>query len=86
MANEYNNYFATVGSDVQKKLNIRNKEVKTDTKGFKFAPETEENVIKLINRIKNDVAVGIDGISARVLKDSKEIIAPLLTKNNQLRI
>ena len=79
-ANEYNHYFATVGSDIQQKLNVKDKKVTTDTKGFQFIPETEENVIKLINRIKNDVAVGEDGINARVLKDGKDIVAPVITK------
>ena len=79
-ANTYNNYFATVGSDIQNKLNIKDKEVKTRDTGFSFTPETNENVIKLIDRIRNDVAVGLDGISSRALKDGKEIIAPVLTK------
>lgn len=79
-SNYYNNYFATVGSDIQKKLNVKDKEVKTNTTGFSFIPETEENIIKLIDRIRNDVAVGVDGINTRVLKDGKEIIAPALTK------
>ena len=79
-ANEYNHYFATVGSDIQQKLNVKDKKVTTDTIGFQFIPETEENVIKLINRIKNDVAVGEDGINARALKDGKDIVAPVLTK------
>ena len=79
-ANHYNDYFATVGSEIQNKLNVKDKEVKTDTTGFSFTPETEENIIKLIDRIRNDVAVGVDGINARVLKDGKAIIAPLLTK------
>ena len=80
LANKYNQFFATVGTDIKKKLNIEDQNVKTESRGFQFVPETEENVIKLIERIRNDVAVGIDGISAKILKDGKSIIAPALTE------
>ena len=79
-ANKYNNFFVTVGSEIQKKLNIKDIEVVAEGKGFNFKPECEENTIKLIERIRTNVAVGVDGISAKVLKDAKFIIAPVLTK------
>jgi len=47
---------------------------------FNFQPETNENVTKLINRIKPNVAVGYDNINSKMLKDSKEILAPWLTE------
>ena len=79
-ANSFNTYFATVGSEIQEKLSIKDRNVKTDSTGFKFRAESERNVIKLINRIRTDVAVGVDGINARILKDASDIIAPTLTK------
>ena len=79
-ANQYNTYFATVGSEIQKKLNVEDRDIVTISSGFTFNPETEENTIKLIDRIRNDVAVGDDGINARVLKDGKHILAPTLTQ------
>ena len=48
--------------------------------GFKFKPETEDNTKKLIDRIRTNVAVGEDGINARIIKDARDIIAPTLTK------
>ena len=47
---------------------------------FHFKEETEESIIKLIDRIKIDVAVGHDDISARLLKDTKHEIAKTLTQ------
>ena len=79
-ANNYNQYFATVGSDIKEKLNIKDKEVTTESTGFKFVPESEDNVSKLIDRIRNVVAVGEDGINARALKDGKAVLVPILTK------
>ena len=79
-ANRYNDFFATVGSEIQKKLNVTDIEVVAERKGFNFIPESEENTIKLIERIRTNVAVGADGINAKVLKDAKFIIAPVLTK------
>ena len=52
----------------------------TGTGQFKFKEENEETIIKLIDRIKIDVAVGEDDINARLLKDAKHTIAETLTK------
>ena len=79
-ANKYNNYFATVGSEIKKKLGVKETTVELNSTGFTFHPETEQTILKLIVRIKTNVAVGADGINAKVLKDGKDIIAPLLTK------
>ena len=74
-ANQYNDYFATVGSEIKKKLNVKETTVELKSTGFTFHPETEVTIIKLIERIKTNVAVGADGINAKVLKDGKDIIA-----------
>ena len=81
IANHFNNYFATVGTKIQKKLNVEEKE-KTNiyTEKFEFKMEEEPTIIKLIDRIRADVAVGSDNISARLLKDSKHTIAKTLTQ------
>ena len=49
-------------------------------KGFVFQHETEDSVSKLIDSIKLDVATGRDGISSRIIKDSKTVLVPILTK------
>lgn len=80
-ANQFNTFFATVGSEIQKRLNIKERsESVTVTGGFKFKEENEEKIIKLIDRIKTDVAVGTDDINARLLKDAKHTIAKTLTQ------
>ena len=53
---------------------------KTSTEKFNFHPEKEETIIKLIDRIKPDVAVGYDEIPAKLLKDSKHTTAKTLTQ------
>ena len=47
--------------------------------GFSFQPVTEDFVIDAIKRLKPNKATGLDKISARLLKDSGQIIAPTLT-------
>ena len=79
--NKFNSFFATVGSNIQKKLNIKEKILqKTKTEKFDFQDETEENIIKLIERIRSNVAVGHDNIHAKLLKDTKVTIAKTLTE------
>ena len=80
-ANKFNHFFATVGSEIQKKLKVMKHRTNFNgLVGFKFQPETEQTVEKLIDRIRHDVAVGPDNISARLIKDSKSEITPWLTK------
>ena len=47
---------------------------------FQFSEENPTNVEKLIDNIKIDVATGEDNIGAKLIKDGKNAIAPLLTK------
>ena len=80
-ANTFNKYFATVGTEIQKKLGTKEAESKTETNGvFTFQEECEETIIKLIDRIRIDVAIGVDEINAKLLKDAKFTIAESLTK------
>ena len=80
-ANSFNTFFATVGTKIQEKLKIEEKKFEQIVpEKFEFQEESEEKIIKLIQRIKNDVAVGYDDISAKLLKDSKETISETLTK------
>ena len=75
MADNFNRYFATIGTNIQMKLNVKEKgscEISRDT--FKFKEETEETILQLIDRIRTDVAVGYDNMNARLLKDSKHTI------------
>ena len=77
-ANRFNKYFATIGTVIQNKLGITDTDV-TFNQGFTFSEVNEETVGKLIDKIRIGVATGADGISARILKDSKEAILPIMT-------
>ena len=55
-------------------------QTKPQTQQFSFKPESEQTIVKLIDRIKTDVTVGYDNINAKLLKDSKTVIAESLTK------
>lgn len=80
-ANQFNSYFATIGTEIQKALGIKEKPCTTEGTGkFKFKQETKESIIKLIDRIKTDVATGTDEIDAKLIKDTKYTIAESLTK------
>ena len=60
-ANTFNNFFVTIGSRIQKELNITEKEVRNNkSEKFNFKEENEETIIKLVDRIRVDVAVGYD--------------------------
>ena len=81
--NNYNKYFATVGYNIQKELNIDHNfhnEKNHDFEPFKFENETLESIEKIIDKIKIDVATGIDGIPSKIIKHAKTVISPLITK------
>ena len=70
-----------MGSEIQKKLKIADaKPINKGAQRFQWKDETEDTVMKLIDRIRTDVAVGNDDISARLIKDTKQTIAKSLTQ------
>lgn len=80
-ANRYNQYFATIGSEIQKKLKTKPHAVNFQgLLGFDFKMESEETVLKLIGKIKLNVATGNDNIGSKLIKDAKFTITPLLTQ------
>ena len=56
-------------------------QTKPQTQQFSFKPESEQTIVKLIDRIKTDVAVGYDNINAKLLKESKTVIEADPEKN-----
>ena len=80
-ANSFTKYFATVGEEIQKSLK-KQFEVNDFSRilGFDFKTETESSIGKIIDHIRNDVATGDDGISAKIIKDGKPTLVPILTK------
>ena len=80
-ANDFNKYFASVGEKIQHSLQQKFKLKNfSGLKGFKFQEETLSSVEKLIDNIRSDVAVGTDEINAKVIKDAKTTLAPILSK------
>ena len=81
-ANEFNNFFATVGSKYQRHT-FKEKEsiiFEHNTDRFSFKHETETSISKIIDNLKLKTAVGVDGIGANLIKDLKLTIVPYLTR------
>ena len=83
--NKHNNLFATIGTKIQKELGNSEtppspKKTKPKTQPFRFKPENAKKIKKLIENIRKDVAPGVDKLNAKLIKDTKEEITPILTK------
>ena len=84
-ADEHNEYFATIGTKIQEELKFKKSPKPKQTKKtselpeFVFQQENSTKIKKIIDNIKlSNVAVGCDNIGMRILKDLKEILAPIL--------
>ncbi|CAB3997277.1 Hypothetical predicted protein [Paramuricea clavata] len=62
------------------KSGTKRKHLEVPPRGFNFQPVEEAFVRTELNRLKTNKAIGLDKISARLLKDSASLIAPVLTK------
>ena len=81
--NKYNNFFATIGYNIQKDLDVDlnyHCNNNFDFEPFKFVNETEESIEKIIDNIKTDIATGIDNIPSKIIKQTKKLISPFITK------
>ena len=91
-ADKFNRFFATIGLDIQKKLQSQNQPT-TDPEDtdnsetsnpnqphFQFKNETISDIEKLIDNIRNYVAIGEDMIGAKLIKDMKKTISKILSK------
>ena len=80
--NNFNKYFANIGIEIQKELNINfdyENSKDHDFPPFKFENENKENIEKIIDNIKKDVATGPDTIPSKIIKEAKTIIGPFIT-------
>ena len=82
-ANQFNEYFANVGSELASKIppvagDAINK-VDSFQSTFDFEYLSEDEVLKTLRRIKNKKYVGLDGISMHILKISAPVIVLTLT-------
>lgn len=87
IANAFNKYIVEVVSNMLKNLNWLHKTttdyltyITTSDILFEFTPINEEFTLAYLKKMKTGKAVGLDGIPARLLKDSAEIICKPLTK------
>ena len=70
-ANEYNKYFATIGTKIQEELNFKKplkpipNNKRSELPEFVFKNENATKIKKIIENIKNNVAVGCDNIVRR---------------------
>ena len=84
IANEFNDYFTSIGQTIISKINkppSNSDPLKTNncsTSMFLF-PITENEIISLVKGLKNNVAPGIDGITNKTLKIIIEPIVKPLT-------
>ena len=87
IAESLNDHFSSIGSKLASK--IRNlypnrNSIKQPSQfrenEFVFQPIEESYVYGVLNNLKTNKAVGLDKISARLLKDSSSVITPILTK------
>ena len=84
-ADKSNKFFATIGTKIQEELGHKpdednNENLDENLRNFQFSEENPANIEKMINNIKIDVATGEDEIGAKLIKDSKTTITPILTK------
>ena len=91
MANEFNTFFATIGSKLASTIDTRNKRsyksylTKTILTTFKFNCTLEpEDISKILTSLKTKNSTGHDGISVKLLKTiSPGLIKPLTLIINQ---
>ena len=80
-----NEYFTTIGSKLADKIKEKFKPVSPAAStpspyNFEFEEVDESQVFRELKNLKTNKAIGLDGISARLLKDSPLTITPSLTK------
>ena len=80
-----NDYFSFIGSTLANKIKdlIKPKSIKTTATSphsFNFKEVDEMSVLQELSKLRTNKATGLDGISAKLLRDSAYIIAPYLTK------
>jgi hypothetical protein len=79
-----NDYFTSIGSKLGNKIKDQFKpklhaSTTTFPHSFQFKEVHELTVFQELSKLKTNKATGLDGISAKLLKDSVCVIAPTLT-------
>ena len=85
IANKFNEYFTSVGSNLANAIDTRGKPAYTSylrvpsITTFNFTYTNSDEVRILINNLKSKQSAGHDSISSQLLKDIGHIIAPTLS-------
>lgn len=85
MANELNNYFINIGYNIGKEVQEEKEQTKMifgeqlEEKTIYLKPCSQEELKSVIQRLKNQTASGIDGITTKDVKNSLEQLLPVLT-------
>ena len=80
--NSHNKFFATIGKKIQEQFDIDLETVSKewDFPPFEFQKVNSSTVSNLIDFIKKDVATGFDSISAKIIKDTKNVLSSVLAE------
>ncbi len=82
MANCFNNFFTSIGRKLADKIPnaaLRQQQARRCDSSFKFPKVTSEFVLKQLNNLPTNKAIGLDGISGRLLKHAGSAICTSLT-------
>lgn len=83
IASALNSFFVSVGKKLAERISPLSTVYDVTSTAtscvFSFQSISEEFVVNSIKQLKPNKAIGLDKISARLLKDSVEVIAPVLT-------
>ena len=82
-----NEHFSTIGTKLAQKLKSCRSHIYSAPAvnsnlphEFAFEPITEDFVLRQLKQLKTNKAIGLDNISARLLKDSASVISASLTR------
>lgn len=80
IVNEFNKHYAEVGNKLANKIHSPNKTfpIVTTNNSFFLTPVDDKEIVELIKELKNNKAPGIDGITSEMLKETINIMTPLL--------
>jgi len=85
ISNNFNNYFSTIGTTYANNIpdvagvSYNDYLTKNTSSVFKFETVSCNHIVKTIDKLKSKDSYGHDGISVKLLKYVKHILAPILT-------
>ena len=79
LSNQFNNHFATIGPELASNIDSSNsdgyeKYLTGTDKRSQLHPTSTNKVLSLLNRLNKSKATGLDKISARLIRESADLI------------